>query len=190
MSKPHRRLSRTQVVRALTRLGELCLATKTKAEIAIYGGTVMMIAFDCREMTKDVDAIFQPQEALEPLIARVARELKLPGDWLNAGVKPFVGSREAQVRFSELQIPGLEITRPSAEYLLAMKCMAARLPTPFRTGDMTDIKFLIRRLGIASFKEIDALVCDYYGDRRLEDGKKWLVEKLIAEVRCETKANE
>eukprot|EP01034_Spumella_vulgaris_P009119 gene9119-11588_t len=48
MPKPPRRLTRTAVVRALTRLGELCEERKSRVEIAIYGGTVMMLAYDCR----------------------------------------------------------------------------------------------------------------------------------------------
>ena len=95
MSKPIRRLTRAQIVRALTRLGELCAAAAIKAEIAIYGGTVMMIAYDCRTATKDVDAVFHPVGVIEPLIRQVAVELKLPEDWMNSGVKTFVGAREA-----------------------------------------------------------------------------------------------
>ena len=182
MSKPLRRLTRAQIVRALTRLGELCAAAAIKAEVAIYGGTVMMIAYDCRQATKDVDAIFHPVGVIEPLIRQVAVELKLPEDWMNSGVKTFVGAREAREKFSELEIPGLVLTRPSAEYLLAMKCLAARLPTLFRAGDVDDIKFLLRKLRLRSITEVDAIVGDYYGDRRLENGKRWLVEKLIAEA--------
>jgi hypothetical protein len=188
MPKPHRRLTRAQVVRALTRLGELCAGAQIRAEIAIYGGTVMMIAYDFREATKDVDAIFHPPGVIEPLIRQVAGELNLPEDWMNSGVKTFVGRRESKIGFSQLQIPGLVLTRPSPEYLLAMKCLAARLPTPFRTGDVEDIKFLVRTLRIGSITEIDAIVGDYYGDRMLENGKRWLIEKLIAEVQGEDKA--
>ena len=182
MSQPLRRLTRAQIVRALTRLGALCADAAIKAEIAIYGGTVMMIAYDCRQATKDIDAIFQPAGEIEPLIRQVAAEMKLPEDWMNSGVKTFVGAREARQEFSELQIPGLVLTRPSPEYLLAMKCLAARLPTLFRVGDVEDIKFLLRKLRLRSIKEVDAIVGDYYGDRRLENGKRWLVEKLLAEA--------
>jgi hypothetical protein len=182
MPKPFRRLTRAQIVRALTRLGELCTGAAIKAEIAIYGGTVMMIAYNCRQATKDVDAIFHPVGAMEPLIRQVAAELELPTDWMNSGVKTFVGQREARVGFRQLQIPGLVITRPSPEYLLAMKCLAARLPTPFRGGDREDIVFLLRKLRLRSIAEVDAIIGEYYGDRRLENGKRWLVEKLLAEA--------
>lgn len=151
-------------------------------EIAIYGGTVMMFAYDCRAATRDVDAIFHPREVVEPLIAQVAAEFHLPSEWMNSGVGSFIATHEAKMDFAELQVPGLMITRPTPEYLLAMKCMAARLPSPFRAGDVEDIRFLVRRLGIRSMVEIDQLVAEYYGAKTLEAGKRWLVEELIREV--------
>ncbi|MDO8596001.1 MAG: DUF6036 family nucleotidyltransferase [Sulfuricaulis sp.] len=183
MSKPSRRLTRTAIVRALTRLGELCAERQSRVEIAIYGGTVMMLAYDCRDATKDIDAIFQPPEVVEPLIRQVALEQDLPEDWMNSSVGSFVAGREERIKFAQLQIPGLTITRPSAKYLLAMKCRAGRLPSPFRVGDMADIKFLLRELAIGSMAEVDAIVGEFYGVPALEPGKRWLVEKLLQEVR-------
>ena len=182
MPKPSRRLSRAVIVRALSRLGELCAEKNSRVEIAIYGGTVMMLAYDCREATKDIDAIFHPPEVVEPLIKQVAREQNLPEDWMNNGVGSLVARREKRIQFTQLQIPGLAITRPSAKYLLAMKCRAGRLPTPFRAGDMADIKFLLRELAIRSMAEIDAIAAEFYGAPALEPGKRWLVEKLLQEV--------
>lgn len=190
MPKPNRRLTRADVTRALTRLGELCAQRQSKVEIAIYGGTVMMFAYDCRTATKDIDAIFHPPEVIEPLIAQIAEELNLPENWMNSGVKDFVAPREAKTAFEELQVPGLMITRPSPEYLLAMKCMAGRLPSPFRAGDLADIKFLLRKLAIKSIKQIDLLVGEFYGEGGLEPGKRWLVEQLIKEVRGEAKTSQ
>ncbi len=183
MPKPSRRLSRADIIRALTRLGELCAKQQSRVEIAVYGGTVMMLAYDCRETTKDIDAIFHPPEIVEPFIKQVAREQYLPEDWMNNGVGAFVARRETRIAFSQLQIPGLVITRPSAQYLLAMKCRAGRLPTPFRAGDLADIKFLLRALSIRSMAEVDRIAAEYYGTGALEPGKRWLIEKLLQEVR-------
>lgn len=183
MPKPSRRLSRAVIVRALSRLGELCTEKNSRVEIAIYGGRVMMLAYDCRETTKDIDAIFHPPEVVEPLIRQVAREQKLPEDWMSSGVGSFVSRREERIQFKQLQIPGLAITRPSAKYLLAMKCRARRLPTPFRAGDMADTKFLLRELSICSMAEVDAIAVEFYGAAALDRGKRWLVEKLLREVR-------
>jgi hypothetical protein len=185
MPKPTRRLTRAAIVRALTRLGQLCAAQDSRVEIAIYGGTVMMLAYDCRTATKDIDAIFHPPEVVAPLLAQVARELDLPEDWMNDGVRNFIATREEKITFAELAIPGLVVTRPSPRYLLAMKCLAGRLPTPFWAGDAADIKLLLRRLGLRTIEEVDAIVADYYGARKLEDGKRWLVEKLLREAHDE-----
>jgi len=183
MPKPSRRLSRAAIVRALSRLGELCAEKQSRVEIAIYGGTVMMLAYDCREATKDIDAIFHPPGVVEPLIKRVAREQNLPDDWMNSGVKSFAAKREERIPFEQLQIPGLVMTRPSAKYLLAMKCRAGRLPTPFRAGDTADITFLLRELKVRSMAEVDAITAEFYGNSALEPEKRWLVEKLLQEVR-------
>ncbi len=40
-----RRLARSAIIKALTRLDELCAASNSRIEIAIYGGTVMMLAY-------------------------------------------------------------------------------------------------------------------------------------------------
>jgi hypothetical protein len=69
-----------------------------------------------------------------------------------------------------------------------MKCMAARLPTPFRTGDIEDIKFLLKKLAFESIGQVDAIVREYYGSKGLEGAKRWLVEKLIEEVRGDSRA--
>jgi hypothetical protein len=136
---PRRRLKKSEVVRALTRLGELCAASGSKVEVAIYGGTV-------------------------------------------------IGERETLTAFPELAVKGIMITRPSAEYLLAMKCMASRLPTPFRNGDIDDIKFLLAKLAVDTIGKVDAIVSEYYGRRGLEGTKRWLVEKLVEEVRGDSRA--
>ena len=185
MPKPTRRLTRTAAIRALTRLGQLCAAKDSRIEIAIYGGTVMMLAYDCRTATRDIDAIFHPPEVVAPLLAQVARELALPEDWMNDGVRDFIAKREKKIAFAELAVPGLAITRPSAKYLLAMKCLAARLPTPFRAGDLDDIRFLLRHLRLRTVAEVEAIVADYYGTQKLDDNKRWLVEKLLREAHHE-----
>ena len=160
----------------------MCIAAKLKAEVAIYGGTVMMLAYDCREATKDVDAIFQPAAALEPLIRRVAREQDLPDDWMKAGVRPFVAPREARIEFAQLRIPGLAITRPTAEYLLAMKCMAARVEGYDSQGDRGDVVFLVKHLGLKSAEEVLTIVARYYPVERLSVKTRFFVEEVMSEM--------
>ena len=48
------------LIRALTRLGELAQEEGLKLEVCLYGGALMMLAYDTRRMTSDVDAIVRP----------------------------------------------------------------------------------------------------------------------------------
>jgi len=41
-------------------------------EICLFGGTVMLLAFSARLMTKDVDALFQPAQVIRDLSKRIA----------------------------------------------------------------------------------------------------------------------
>jgi len=68
---------RATIVDAFGRLAELLRERNTEGEICLLGGTVMLLAFDARPTTKDVDAIFRP--------ASLIRDLALPG---RTGAKP------------------------------------------------------------------------------------------------------
>jgi hypothetical protein len=64
--------------RALVRLGELANAEGIKLELSIYGGAALMLAYDSRAITKDVDAVVRPSDVGQRLARRVAEELGLP----------------------------------------------------------------------------------------------------------------
>jgi hypothetical protein len=81
----------------------------------------------------------------------VAAERGLPEDWLNDGVKDSVSARHETGTQDLPQFDGLRVTAPTPEYLLAMKCMASRVAAgPDDPGDVQDIRFLVKRLGLAS----------------------------------------
>jgi hypothetical protein len=110
-----------------------------------------------------VDAIFRPPEVFRQLATEVASELNLPANWLNDGVTGFVSAKPAYTTDDLKQFGNLRITRPTAEYLLAMKCMAARSPGYDTRGDRDDIAFLISRLGLKSADEVLRVVETFYG---------------------------
>jgi hypothetical protein len=131
-------------------------------EICIFGGAVMVLAFQARTSTKDVDAIFQPTQEIREAARTVAREQNLPEDWLNDGVKGFISKSPPVTERGLPQFSNLHIVMPAPEYLLAMKCLAGRIGRE-GVSDVPDIVFLIRRLGLKSSKEVLDIVSDYYG---------------------------
>jgi hypothetical protein len=84
----------------------------------------MMLAYNARPGTKDIDAIFRPRDEIVPIIEEVANEMNLDSNWLNDDVKVWVAENEqgALIEFREIAelSHGLSVKRPSAKYLLAM----------------------------------------------------------------------
>ena len=150
-----------------------------RGEICLFGGAVMVLAFHARQSTKDVDAIFAPAADIRALAARVGRDRGLEEDWINDGVKSFVSSRASFVPL-ELQFSNLSVLMPVPEYLLAMKCMAAR--TGESSRDMEDAKFLIRHLGLDSPETVLTTVEAYYPAGRITPKTRYFVEAAFEEL--------
>lgn len=175
-------LTREQILAALQALSEELGKQGVTGEVCLFGGTVMVLAFTARLTTKDVDALFQPTQIIRELARRIAGEQHLPADWLNDGVKGFVSARHETTAGNLPQFPHLRLTMPVPEYLLAMKCMAARIGgTTDEPSDVTDITFLIRHLKLKSPKEVLDLVGQYYPANRIPVKTQFLVEGLFEE---------
>lgn len=169
------------VLKALTRLGQLAQDEGLQLECCIYGGALMMLAYDSRATTKDVDAIFRPRAPGLRLAAIVAKELDLPDDWLNDQVRTFLAPSE-QLRNLPIELPGLQLTAPTAGYLLAMKALACRSQLPGYTGDLDDLRFLIRKMDIHSVSEIQDWIDKYYPDDIIPSPQKETLRLLIGEI--------
>lgn len=120
-------LSKIEMERALTRLGELAAAEGAELDLLLVGGGVMVLEFETRPATRDVDVVVlaPPDPAAVRRLARtVAAERDWPDDWLNDAVKGFVvGSSPTTTLLSG---PGITVRRPAVEQLLAMKLCAWR----------------------------------------------------------------
>jgi hypothetical protein len=131
-----------------------------------------------------VDALFQPTQTVRELARRVATEQHLPDDWLNDGVKGFVSNQHDITTGNLPQFQNLRLTMPVPEYLLAMKCMAARIGgTGDEPSDVSDIVFLSRHLKLTSAKSVLELVGEYYPANRIPVKTQYLVEGLFEEGR-------
>ena len=128
---PYENFTRIQIAEALRRLGELAYAQKVTLEVSLYGGAVFTLVYGSRDATKDVDAVVRPSEVAKQLAVKVAKELRLPEDWLNDQVKQFLAEKEAKRLLNQTDFgEGLRISVPTAAYLLAMKLRACRPPRP------------------------------------------------------------
>jgi hypothetical protein len=119
--------TRQEIEEGLRRLGELAQAKGLQVELTLVGGAVMLLQFNARQSTRDVDAVvLLPREVkiVRDLAKRVAEEREWPEDWLNDGAKGYlVGISKGPTIF---QAAGIKASAPSMEQLLAMKLSAWR----------------------------------------------------------------
>jgi hypothetical protein len=170
----------------LNLLGELAEREQVTLELCLFGGSVMMLAYNARETTKDIDVVARPSDVALRLAAGVAERLNLDPSWMNDDVRRFISDRGS---FAPLEIQELEsaakrrlkITRASAGYLLAMKCLAGRSALPGFPGDIADIRFLIRKMGIRSLEQVEEHVSRFYPDDALSPKVRELIQGLLAE---------
>ncbi len=135
-------LTKLELIAGLTRVGELGLSAKEPIELLLFGGCVMVLVYESRLSTRDVDVVvLAPKQAhdLRAIARTVAIERGWAEDWLNDGVKGFVvGSSLGRVIFSA---PGITVRCPAVEQLLAMKLCAWRDDI-----DIADAKRLLKDL--------------------------------------------
>lgn len=156
---------RERVREAFGLLGEDLARRGLFVEIAVYGGIAIMLQFDWRRGTEDVDALVRSgfdEALLAPSVQAVAERMNLPGNWLNDAVGMFTPLREPEGLFEHGGTyppgakPGLRAFLASPAYLLALKLGA--LASPDRGDrDLRDARSLAQHLGMASEDELAAL---------------------------------
>lgn len=161
-----------EIKQYLSELSDELSAQDVKGEICLYGGAVMCLAFKARPATKDVDAIFEPVKEIRRAALKVAERHNLNVGWLNFAVKIFVVEHEKRILFD---FPNLRIFIPEADYLLAMKILAARADT----SDLDDIKFLVKDLQIKTVEEAVKVVRNYYPHKAIKPETRFLLEEIL-----------
>jgi hypothetical protein len=146
-----------------------------KGEVYVVGGAVMCLALDARPATRDVDGYFHPARLIREAAVRVAAEAGVPDSWLNDAVKGFLDPRGDFDPF--LELPNLAVFMAHPAYLLAMKCVAARLGEEFH--DVDDIRYLLRHLDIESADDAMAVVTRYFDESRILPKTRLLLEEIL-----------
>lgn len=142
-------------------------------EVHVFGGAAMVLVFDARAATRDVDAVFEPDGPMVDAAAEVARELGLPRSWLNNQASTYVSGRAGRGT-PAFDHPNLRVLTTPPEHLLAMKVRAAR-----SARDAEDIRLLLGHLDLRAVDDVVALVARYFPEDPLSERSRMLVEDLL-----------
>jgi hypothetical protein len=145
-------------------------------DLAVYGGSALMLASNFRISTRDVDAVaVEEQDYVERLAAEIGARRGWPGDWLNDGVRIYLSPKvHGLTKHHELfraypseQAPGLRVFLPSAEYVLAMKLMAMRIDAGSPKLDIADIVNLLDVVRLRGEDETIEFAAGFYPEARI-----------------------
>lgn len=171
--------SRDRLRQLLVLLNEQLKRNGVTGELCLVGGAAMILAFGNRNSTKDIDTLVFAPSNVRTAAAQVAESEGLPPGWLNDGAKGFASARETEA--SELMmLSHLRVLVPTPEYILAMKCMAAR--AGLDAADRDDAKFLICHLGLKSAESVLEIVEKYYPKDRIPAKAQYFVQEICDEL--------
>lgn len=170
------RLDDATVTEAFEVMGRYLRERDVLGEIAVYGGTAVMLQFDWRRSTEDVDAVIRTSEregAVKDAAAYAGLKLGLPDEWLNNYVDGFTPEDEADAFFTTFgaypagEEPGLRVFVARPEYLCAMK-LAAMERTDVGDKDFNDAVRLAAEAGIQDVDGLKALYENFFPDGKLD----------------------
>jgi hypothetical protein len=179
-------LSQIDLEEALTELGRLLREDGYIVDIALFGGAAMILAFEAKRMTRDVDAVVLGEADAKRQLIDKARHLGdekgWDRDWINDGVKGFV-SATPENRFlrsypSEGEA-GLRIFVPSPRYMLAMKLLAMRFDAD--KSDIDDIRSLAGRVGVQTVEQAVEIVEAFYPRKQIPQKTYFGIEQLFGD---------
>ena len=165
---------REALLDAFDRVGRAAAHAGTKLQIAVYGGSALMLASNFRFATEDVDVsrVEQPwPEWLRSIVEKLAQKNGWADDWFNDGVvfhlsalaDPVGDHLEFGTFPRDASTPGLVVSVPTAEYLLALKLKAFRVLDASRgETERLDILNLMRVVGISNIEDAIGLMGRYF----------------------------
>jgi hypothetical protein len=170
-----RPLTKAEIERLLSELSSQLGSMKVRGEVYLVGGAVMCLVLEARAATRDLDAFFRPAKQLRLAAAKVAAKNDLPESWLNDAVKAFFSEEGTFTAYVELE--NLVVYVASPEYLLAMKCLAARIGEEFH--DIDDIRYLLRYLNLTTAAHAKKILERYYPLDRFPQKTLYLLDEIL-----------
>jgi hypothetical protein len=182
---------RKQLLDALDEVGSAAIAANTRLDVAVYGGSALMLASNFRFGTEDVDIaeIGQPWPVwLSAVVGRIAKSNGWSDEWLNDGVtfhlSTLANPNRDLVAFGTFprrgERTGISVFVPTARYMLAMKLKSLRV-SDFAKGakDIDDVRNLLGVLGIGEIEPAIEILSEFFPRSGADADKQRFVLKNI-----------
>lgn len=166
-------LDRAGIEEVFRRLGDRLAKRGVVADIYVFDGAAMALAYDSRRATRDVDALFQPHGIVLEEARVVGDQLGLPRWWLNEQASSYVAPGGDPSASRVFDHPGLRVFAASPEHLLAMKALAAR------PRDADDIRQLAAVLDLHATTEVLDLVREIFPQEEPPPRLRLLLEDIF-----------
>jgi hypothetical protein len=184
------RLGRARIKDAFRIMGQYLLDRKTLGEIAIYGGSAILLQFDWRKTSIDVDprVIGAGNHGLiVDAIHEAARRLDLPRSWFNDSVVMYARRGEGDADcvliglYPSPERFGLRVMAAKPAYILAMKLRALERVTA-DDRDYQDAVELAVECGARPVDDLKEVVRKFFGNEALLFATELRLEQLAKAV--------
>lgn len=182
---------REQLLDALDEVGCAAIESRARLDIAVYGGSALMLASNFRFGTEDVDIseLGQPWPAwLTDVVQKIAQRNRWSEQWLNEGVTFHLSSLAVPSRdlvsFGTFprrnEKTGITVFVPTARYMLALKLKALRV-SDFAKGskDIEDVQNLLTVLGITDAEPAIEILTEFFPRSGADADKQRFVLRSI-----------
>jgi hypothetical protein len=184
-------IDREELLWAFDRLARAAVAAGARLEIAVYGGSALMLASNFRYTSEDVDVSLLSQpwpEWLQATVMEIAAARGWSPEWFNDAVEfhlsPLADRAADHLEFGSFprnEGPiGLAVHVPTPAYMLALKLKGMRVADPVRgEQEARDIVNLIRVLEVRSPDEAIKILGRYFPKSAADPGKQRFLLNLI-----------
>jgi hypothetical protein len=178
------------ITKAFDLMGRYLRERNTIGEIAVYGGSAILLQFPWRKSTEDVDATFgKPEASVKDAAAFAAIELRLPDGWLNNSVGSFTPEVEEEdffVLFGDYprgEKSGLRVCLAKPEYLIAMK-LKALVRDSYDDKDFDDIVGLAVEARIETAAQLNDLFASFFPEEKLDPVAAARIPEAVEAIRA------
>jgi hypothetical protein len=182
---------REALLDAFDDIGRAAVQAGTKLQIAVYGGSALMLASNFRFATEDVDISDigrQWPEWLSDAAERISKKNSWSATWLNDAVtfhlSPLARTDRDLTAYGNFprkaEHVGLSVFIPTARYMLALKLKALRI-SDFEKGqqDMADVAHLLKVLGLADVEQAIEILAEFFPKSASDADKQRFVLKRL-----------